>query len=206
MMSETMKMVAVVLALGIPAALITWSLITFFADSPILEILPSRSYNYKHTRGSEAMKLRRLDETRDGGGAFAEWLRRKLFVVGKPTKRLERLARGERGAYVLIDDDGEGFARGEDFAFVGGRRWTIIPRVNGHEDVTSLAGIEADLFDGDRSLAVVCDANGAILVAASVWRKCIALHKGDHCAVLPAAEVRDELRRVQGDGGEGREG
>ena len=44
---------------------------------------------------------------------------------------------------------------------------------------------------------MTCDANGAVLVAAAVWRSGIALHKGDYCTILPAANVREELRKAK---------
>lgn len=153
------------------------------------------------------MKLLRIDETSKGGKVFADWLREKLFAVGDTTKRTERLASSKAGAYALIDGDIDGSAGGED-ALVCGFRLT--PGINGDEPVAAVADVEADLFDREGPLAVVCDANGAILVAASVWKSGIALHKGDYCTLLSAVDVANAIERAKcehadgGNGGEGR--
>ena len=141
--------------------------------------------------------MKRLDETRRDGRAFADWLRKELLAIGDATERTKRLTRRELGAYVLTNGDFDGRAGGEEVSFIGGFR--LAPGVNGNEPVATLAEIEADLFDGESPLAVVCDANGAVLVAASVWRSGIALHKGDYCTILPAANVREELRKAKGE-------
>lgn len=149
------------------------------------------------------MRLTRLDEAREEGRIFADWLRKELLACGDATERAELLACGEMGAYVLTGCDGEGFAGGEDAPLVGGCR--LAPGIHGDEPVAPLAEVEAGLFDGEGPLAAVCHANGAVLVSAAVWGRGIALHKGDFCAVLPAADVRQELERAKGkrtDGGE----
>ena len=45
--------------------------------------------------------MKRLDETRRDGRAFADWLRKELLAIGDATERTKRLSRRELGAYVL---------------------------------------------------------------------------------------------------------
>ena len=149
------------------------------------------------------MKLMRLDETNAHGKSFAHWLRDKLLACGDATERTERLARGELRTYVIANSNFDRGTGGDEASLIGGFR--IAPSVNGNEHVATLVEVEPYLFDGERSLAAVCDANGAVLVAAPVWRAGVALHKGDYCTVLSAADVREELGRCKhenADGGE----
>ena len=49
--------------------------------------------------------MKRLDETRRDGSAFADWLRKELLAIGDATERTKRLTRRELGAYVMTNAD-----------------------------------------------------------------------------------------------------
>lgn len=141
-----------------------------------------------------------IDEREIAGGILADWLRQKLLARGDTTERTKRLASGGMHAYCALEADFNMFARCENAGVFGVR----VPGLNGSVPLLFVASIEPYLYYGERPLAVVCDANGVILIPAAIWNAGITLNKGDYCAILSAASVREviaEAKRKDADAG-----
>ncbi len=147
------------------------------------------------------MEVLRLDERECAGRIFCNWLRAKLCAVGQECKRMDGFAFSDGKGYVVLKDDLDEIARDDDAPVpcIG------IPLLDGKTPIAGLADIEADLFDGERDLAIIHRKDSAILVAAPVLRDLVSCAKGDVYVRLSAAEVRERVEYAQREGREGDE-
>lgn len=148
------------------------------------------------------MKVLRLDEGERAGRIFCNWLRAELRAIGQECKRVDGFTFSDGKGHVVLEDDLDEITRDDDAPV----RCIDIPLLDGKAPLARLADVEADLFDGERDLAVIHRKDSAILVAAPILRDLISCAKGDVYVRLSAARVRECIEQAQREGRDGGEG